>query len=199
MAYVCLTKTIRKKYFKELKLGEYNEANILKMQKGYFPHYSYEDGSKKNNWDGKYGKDSDRLLRHLYNVHKYCKNFTPEEFKCECGGKYCTGYPTRMRANALKNIQAFRDHCGVPTTITSALRCKKQNAIDGGITNSKHLSGKAADMANSKTKTLKGRKELINWLKKLPNHSYSYCNGYNSLGEFVDWKGMSTSIHTDVR
>ena len=34
---------------------------------------------------------------HFYNVNKYTKNFKPEEFKCECNGRHCTGYPDYMK------------------------------------------------------------------------------------------------------
>ena len=83
-----LTEATRIKYFEKLGLGEYNEANIKKLQKKYL---------RKKDVDGIYGTNTDNLLRHVYNVKAYTKNFEPEEFKCECGGRYCTGYPTYMK------------------------------------------------------------------------------------------------------
>ena len=54
---------------------------------------------RKQDVDGEWGINSDNALRHVYNVRRYTKsdNFSPEEFKCECGGKYCTGYPSYMK------------------------------------------------------------------------------------------------------
>lgn len=188
-----LTVAKRKKYFKELGLGEYNKANILKMQKRYFPHYS----KGLNNWDSTYGTDSDNLLRHLWNVHKYCKDFDPEEFRCDCGGRYCTGYPTYMRKDALITLQALRDKTGVATTVTSALRDQKQNdSLPGSIPGSYHVKGKAWDAASTKTDTLQERIDLIRWLK--PKVKYAYCDGYDSLGSRRRASNMGTSIHCEV-
>ena len=114
-----LSISTRKKYFKYLVLGEYNEKNILKFQKIAF--------SDPEEHDRKYGPHTDAALRHWYNVEKNTKNFRPEEFRCGCGSKYCTGYPTRMKVKELKHLQTIRDHYGVPMTITSGLRCKKFN------------------------------------------------------------------------
>lgn len=83
-----LTIEQRKARFEYLGLGEYNEANIKKFQRKYL---------RKQDVDGKWGIDSDNALRHVYNVKRYTKSFTPEEFKCDCGGRYCTGYPTYMK------------------------------------------------------------------------------------------------------
>lgn len=189
-----LTTTKRKKYFKELGLGEYNETNILKMQKTYFPHYT----NGVNNWDKKYGTNSDNLLRHLWNVHTYCKDFDPEEFRCECGGRYCTGYPTYMRKTALVTLQAMRDKMAVPTTVTSGMRCKTLNRnTPGSDPNSYHMKGKAVDVASTKTNTLDKRVDLIKWLKK-QGVKYAYCNGYDSLGYKRSAPNMVTSIHFEV-
>lgn len=185
-----LTKEKRSKYFKYLGLGEYNKANVLKFQKIAF--------TAKAEHDGKYGKKTDFALRHWYNVTKYTKNFKPSEFKCPCGR--CTGYPTQMRVKELKHVQRIRDHYGKPMQITSGLRCEHQNNRVGGSSDSRHLTGYAADFyMQGVTDSLKNRKSAIAYIKGLPNHRYTYGNGWNSYGQNVNAPNMGNALHTDVR
>lgn len=188
-----LSVATRKKWFEYCGLGKYNKANILKMQKKYM--------LRKSDWDGQYGPDTDALLRHLHHVKLYTKNFSPEEFRCGCGGRYCSGYPTWMRANELKHIQTIRSHYGKPMNITSALRCEKYNSrINGASANSRHLKGKAVDFYMSGVSdTLAHRKKAIKYIKKLKNHHYTYGNGYNSNGYAISAPGMADCLHTDVK
>ena len=189
-----LTVDKRKEFFKFLGLGEYNDANIKKFQKIAFPKLPKEQ-------DSKYGTKTDIALRHWVNVRKWTKNFEPEEFKCECGGKYCTGYPSWMKKVELQNLQSIRDHYGKPITVTCGLRDRVYNSkLRGSIPTSKHLSGYAVDIyIPGVTDTLAGRKSAINWIKKLPNHNYSYGNGYNSNGvNGLSASYMGNCIHTDT-
>lgn len=186
-----LTVSTRKKYFRELGLGDYNKNNILKMQKKYL--------LRPSDWDGIYGKNSDALLRHLKNC-QCAPDFAPKEFVCGCGGKYCTGYPTRMKVKELKHLQKIRDHFGRPVEVTSGLRCNKYNKAVGGIETSRHKSGYAADIyIKGLTDSLEGRKRVIEYAKTLKNHNYSYCNGYNSSGEKISWPDMGNAVHTDTK
>lgn len=72
--------------------------------------------------------------------------FTREEFKCKCGGKFCDGYPVDIDMNTVKIADKIRAKIGKPITINSGLRCKTHNANVGGVSNSQHLLGKAADL-----------------------------------------------------
>lgn len=182
----------RKQYFKYLGLGEYNEANIKKFQKKAF--------TRKSDIDGVYGTNTDRALRHFRNVKKYAPNFKPEEFKCECGGRYCTGYPSWMKKVELDNLQTIRNHYKKPMIVTCGLRCRPyNNSLAGSISNSKHLSGYATDFYMSGvTDTLANRKAAIRWIKTLPNHNYTYGNGYNSNGVAIRAAYMGNALHTDT-
>jgi len=188
-----LSEAKRKQYFKDLGLGNYNATNIKKFQKGAFPHNSKE-------WDGAYGTKTDRALRHWWNVRHYTKNFRPEEFKCDCGGKYCTGYPSYMKPVQLKHLQTIRDHYGKPMKVTCGLRCKKYNdKVKGSIKNSKHLSGYATDFyMQGVTDTLANRKKAVKYIKGLLNHNYTYGNGINSSGASVSAPYMGNALHTDT-
>lgn len=180
----------RKDYFRKLGLGEYNEANIKKLQKKYL---------RKKDVDGVYGTDTDRLLRHVYNC-SLVKNFEPEEFKCECGGRYCTGYPSYMKQVELKNLQKIRDHYGKPMTVTSGLRCKAANSASrGSVPNSGHLHGYACDFyMQGVTDTLANRKKSIKWMKKLSNTQYIYGNGINSNGYAISAAYMGNAMHYEA-
>ena len=72
--------------------------------------------------------------------------FTPDEFKCKCGGKYCNGFPSEPDERMVRIADQLRKNLGVPITIVSGLRCKTWNAIQGGVSNSQHMYGEAADI-----------------------------------------------------
>ena len=185
-----LTIEQRKKRFERLGLGEYTEANIKKLQKKYL---------RPKDVDGIYGTDTDNLLRHIYNC-SYAPSFKPEEFKCECGGKYCTGYPTYMKKAELLNLQRIRNHYTRPMTVTCGMRCKDYNSkLNGSIQNSLHLVGRACDFyMKGVTDTLANRKKAIKWIKTLPNHHYTYGDGINSNGYKVVAPYMGNALHTDT-
>ena len=191
-----LKEETRKKYFEKLGLGAYNKTNIKKFQRTAF--------TRAKDIDGVYGVDTDRALRHWYNVRFYSKDFKPEEFRCECGGRYCTGYPSYMKRVELANLQAIRDHYKRPMTVTCGLRCAPYNrSLAGSIQNSKHLTGYACDFnMNGVTESIAQRKAAIKWIKKLPNHHYSYGHGYNSYGVAISAPymgyGDGAAIHTDT-
>lgn len=189
---ITLSDDKRKELFEFLGLGEPNKTNIKKFQKSVFANSSEHDGVP--------GPKTDTALMHWYNVFKYTKNFDPKEFKCECGGRYCSGYPDYMKPNELKNIQAIRDHWGKPITVTCGLRCKGYNRkLNGSIQNSKHLTGQAIDFYQSGvTDTLANRKKAIKWIKTLPNHTYTYGDGINSYGYSISAPYMGNALHTDT-
>ena len=189
-----LSKEDREKRFKYLGLGEYNKENILKFQKKAFPNL-------KSQQDSVYGKNTDNALRTFYNVKKTTKNFTPQEFKCECGGKYCSGYPSFMKQNEMKHLQAIRDHYGKPMTITCGLRCPTQNRKVGGVSNSGHLKGYAADFyMQGVTDTVPNRNKALMWIMKQPNHKFTYgAHMVDSEGNYRSANGMGNAMHTETR
>ena len=80
--------------------------------------------------------------------------FTREEFRCQCGGKYCDGFPVEPERELLRVCNEIRRRLGVPVSIVdsggSGVRCPQHNANVGGVANSNHLYGKAADLHSSK-------------------------------------------------
>ena len=73
-------------------------------------------------------------------------HFKRDEFKCKCGGKYCNGYPAEPDERMVRIAGQLPKNLGVPITIVSGLRCKTWNAIQGGVSNSQHMYGEAADI-----------------------------------------------------
>ena len=73
------------------------------------------------------------------------KYFKKSEFSCKCG-KYCNGYPAEIDMNMVKIADQIRAKIGKPITVNSGLRCKTHNSNVGGVSNSQHLLGKAADL-----------------------------------------------------
>ena len=73
------------------------------------------------------------------------KHFKKAEFACKCG-KYCNGYPEDIDLKMVKYADAIRERIGKPIPINSGLRCKTHNANVGGVSNSQHLYGTAADL-----------------------------------------------------
>lgn len=191
MALLSIAK--RKEYFKILNLGEYNKENILKLQRRYF--------TRKKDLDGIYGQNTDNLLRHCHSVLTNSKNFKPQEFKCECGGRGCTGYPTFMKDFQMKHLQTIRDHYGRPMQVTSGMRCRWYNShIGGSISNSLHLQGQATDFyIRGVTDTLANRRKAIKYIKTLKRHHYTYGNGCNSCGGSPRASYMGNALHSDTR
>lgn len=197
----------RKKYLKNLgfyngKIDNKNTADyrkaVLNLQTKYFP---------KSEQDGRYGNNTEILLRNAERVRLYTKNFKLEEFKCECGGKYCTKFPSLISIRLLKNLQKTRNKLGVPMTITSGLRCQRWNTICGGATFSRHMTGQAIDFVSDKTKTFTQRKKLIDWYIKLygSNYAYQYKYGrtkwrtYTGSNPNCNYPEMGSATHIDTK
>ena len=74
------------------------------------------------------------------------KYFSKNEFRCHCGGRYCNGFPVEPNLKLAHLLDQIREHFGKPVIITSPIRCPQHNAIVGGVSNSQHLYGNAADI-----------------------------------------------------
>ena len=81
--------------------------------------------------------------------------FERKEFKCQCGGKYCNGYPVEPQEHLVRIVDEIRRRLGVPVSIVDAggsgVRCATHNRNVGGVSNSWHLYGRAADLHSSAT------------------------------------------------
>ena len=73
------------------------------------------------------------------------KNFSKEEFDCNDGSEM----PINVYHNIVKvanQLQTLRDYIGKPIQVNSAWRSEEYNASIGGVKNSQHIMGRAADI-----------------------------------------------------
>ena len=72
---------------------------------------------------------------------KVAKNFTVAEFASKDGSRVVIINPLLP-----EYLQKARDHFGKPMIITSGYRTTSHNAKEGGVSNSNHVFGNAADV-----------------------------------------------------
>ena len=182
----------RKALFKEIGLG-YNKATIKAFQMKYM--------LRKSDYDGIYGPNTENTLLTVVYTLRYTKNFQPEEFRCECGGKYCCGYPSFMKPHMLAHIQAIRDHYGKPMKVTSGLRCEYGNKKAGGVSGSGHLKGYATDFyMKGVTDSVPNRNKALAWIKKQPHHKFTYgAYMVDSDGCYRSARSMGEAMHTETK
>lgn len=129
--------------------------------------------------DGHGGHETDKALRHAvaYDMFKAdnvveetlagsfwdeIEYFSRDEFRCKCGGKYCDGFPAEPKEQLVRIADQLRKNLGVPITIVSGLRCPSWNQIQGGVDNSQHMYGEAADIYADGMSQLRVETELDN-------------------------------------
>lgn len=100
------------------------------------------------------------------------KHFSKSEFECKCG---CGEWDVDPQ---LINIcEEVRTEVNMPVKINSGRRCKKHNAKVGGVVNSYHTLGKAADLSCALTP-----KKLFETVKRLYEEGklpgLEYCKEY---------------------
>jgi hypothetical protein len=99
------------------------------------------------------------------------KYWSREEFRCQCGGKYCNGFPAEPSEKLVRLADDVRGHFGKPGHRSSGLRCKTWNALQpNSATNSKHMYGKALDFR------IQGETSasVLAYVKTLPGVNYAY-------------------------
>lgn len=116
-------------------------------------------------------------------------HFQKSEYECPCCGSVGVGIATSL----LETMEKLREKYGA-IIITSGYRCTNYNAQVGGVWNSAHLKGQAADFvpASGITNDQEVRASIVNELKSFPNYHYAYCN-YNG-----NYPNMGNAIHIDT-
>lgn len=97
--------------------------------------------------------------------------FDREEFRCKCGGKYCNGYPVEPDRKLIEIADGVRRYFEKPATVSSGIRCKQHNANEGGVVNSRHVSGKAMDFCIAG----KTSSQVLAYVKTISGIRYSYA------------------------
>ena len=79
---------------------------------------------------------------------KDIRYFKRAEFRCPCGR--CGGFPVEPQESMVRTVDEIRHRLGVPVSVVdgggSGVRCASHNAEVGGVANSQHLFGLAADL-----------------------------------------------------
>lgn len=82
---------------------------------------------------------------------KLTKNFNREEFDCKCGCEMPYEVLVNIK-NLASELQIIRDRSCESIRINSGYRCPSHNRSIGGVSNSQHILGKAADIVISNIK-----------------------------------------------
>lgn len=132
------------------------------------------------NPDGTFGSETEqKILSVIYNKTQPVANkeanwweeikyFDRSEFACKCGK--CGGYPVEPKEKLIKVADRVRKHFGKPATVSSGVRCSQHNANVCGVSNSRHLSGKAMDFSVQGI----GGNTLLAYVQKQPEIRYAY-------------------------
>jgi len=110
------------------------------------------------------------------------KNFDISEFECNCGCKM----PADVHVNIVKltnQLQVLRDILEKPIRITNAYRCESHNKKVGGVSNSQHLYGKAADIQIKGIKP----KHIANLIDELIYGGHMLQGGLGVYNNFVHY------------
>lgn len=124
------------------------------------------------------------------------KDFNRKEFACGCG----CGFDSISQA-LVDTVQAIRDAAGAPVIISSGCRCRAHNRAVGGVANSSHLDGLAADIyakgwGNTKLGSLI---EQLHFEGKLPFLRYCYkIKGKTNTAVHIDVDGTKAEKRTRV-
>jgi len=109
------------------------------------------------------------------------KNFNRSEFSCK--GDNCCCHSAPVHPALIDGLQFIRDICLSPLIVLSGFRCKKHNTDVGGVMDSLHTLGMAADIMC--------KADSIGELVRLALGVDVFRNG--GIGVYPTW------IHLDVR
>ena len=98
------------------------------------------------------------------------RHFSRREFACKCG-QYCDGYPAQMQRGVVELADRAREELKGVGFVSSGLRCSQHNANVGGVSDSRHLSGKAIDLRIEG----KSARQTLAWVQKQPEVRYAYA------------------------
>lgn len=105
--------------------------------------------------------------------------FDRSEFACKC--RKCGGFPVEPKEKLIRVADRVRKHFGTAATVSSGVRCATHNSNVGGVSNSRHLQGKAMDFCI----TGKSAAQTLAYVQKQPEIRYAYA---------ID----STFVHMDI-
>ena len=74
-------------------------------------------------------------------------HFSFSEVACHCDGQYSSCPRIWQKRSAFRMMEGYRSKSGEPLDVISACRCPSRNAAIGGSPTSRHLTGRACDVA----------------------------------------------------
>ena len=83
------------------------------------------------------------------------KWFKEKEFACKCCGQLPPLARENVKALVSEVLDPVREKLGMPIVVNSGYRCEMHNKDVGGVKNSQHLKGEAADLTCSDLPRLK--------------------------------------------
>lgn len=150
--------------------------------------------------DGVWGNQTDAAVRKALGMDTETTGtwwddiefFTQDEFRCQCGGRHCDGFPVEPQEAMVRACDEIRRRLGVPVQIVDAggsgVRCARHNAAVGGVANSLHLSGNAADLHSSASpeQMYAVADDVIGQRGEVGIYSWGVHVG---IGKYSRWKG----------
>lgn len=106
----------------------------------------------------------------------HIRYWTREEFRCRCGEyhtPYCNGFPVEPDETLVELVDDLRHTLGAPGHRSSGIRCRQHNTDSGGVSNSRHMEGKALDFRIEGVSA----EQVCQLAKRDPRTSYTYVIG----------------------
>ena len=111
------------------------------------------------------------------------ENFSTSEFECKCTETGCK--QQKIEQELIKALQSLREHLGTSVKVTSGYRCESHNKKVGGVRNSSHIRGLAADLVVSDQEKL--RELMENLYKCYSIGRYDDFTHIDTRKEFRRW------------
>ncbi len=127
-------------------------------------------------------------------LQKITPHFSRQEFDCQDGSSYPDEWITSRLKPLCEALELIREQLGKPLIISSGYRTVKHNRRIGGVRNSQHVQGQAADIQCSNVTSSKICKIIRSLIAegKIPKGGvglYSSFVHYDIRGRNAFWKG----------
>lgn len=127
------------------------------------------------------------FTRHNAGQSDLSAHFSAREFACRCGGTLPGCEKTKVLRGLIASLEVYRTIVG-PLLIVSGYRCPQHNARVGGVSNSQHLFGAAADIPAARSVS------SVAHLRQFAGIGYQHSTG---LVVHVDRRDISGHNTTD--
>lgn len=112
-------------------------------------------------------------------------HFHRMELACHCGCNEALIEPQLIRA-----LEALRDYVASPVVILDAYRCPRHNLEVGGVPNSQHVKGRAADLVIPSCLSVLG---MLSKAEAIPDFNMG------GIGLYTGEDDTTPRLHCDVR